>query len=236
MRGQLNTRLIPLVTVEVSGGLGQTATRYRCVFRVPGCSAPTFLPPFAQRPLRRFIATTEALTPVRLSPTYRSPCFTYSPFLTIPSPTTLCSPVVALYPLPCSQLDRSPISRPFAFSIDSGHRQNGSRLRHSLAGSPKPPGRNGFVILRTGRSPPVALHPASRRRSYSRLQAVAYTWRGLAPLCVSTPAGALGAGFKPARSWEIRPRAGFKPAPTAAVCCPLELHRHCAACWDPSLH
>ncbi len=27
-------------------------------------------------------------------------------------------------------------------------------------------GRNRFVILRTGRSPPVALHPASRRRSY----------------------------------------------------------------------
>ena len=32
-------------------------------------------------------------------------------------------------------------------------------------------GRNGFVILRTGLSPPVALHPASRRRSYIRLQA-----------------------------------------------------------------
>jgi hypothetical protein len=30
--------------------------------------------------------------------------------------------------------------------------------------------------------------------------------------------------------------AGFKPAPTAAVCYPLALHRHCAACWDPSLH
>ena len=91
-------------------------------------------------------------------------------------------------------------------SIDSGHRQNGSRLRHSLAGSPKPPGRNGFVILRTGRSPPAALHPASRRRSYSRLQAVAYTWRGLAPLCVSTPAGALGQAFEPAviegRFWQ----------------------------------
>ena len=33
------------------------------------------------------------------------------------------------------------------------------------------PGRNGFVILRTGRSPPVALHLASRRRSYFQLQA-----------------------------------------------------------------
>ena len=31
-------------------------------------------------------------------------------------------------------------------------------------------GRIEFVILRTGRSPPVALHPASRRRSYFQLQ------------------------------------------------------------------
>ena len=33
------------------------------------------------------------------------------------------------------------------------------------------PGRIEFVILRTDRSPPVAPHPASRRRSYIRLQA-----------------------------------------------------------------
>ena len=33
------------------------------------------------------------------------------------------------------------------------------------------PGRNRFVILRTVRSPPVASHPSSRRRSYFQLQA-----------------------------------------------------------------
>ena len=98
-------------------------------------------------------------------------------FLTIPSPTTWCSPVVALSRYP--QLDRSPCCFSAAHRLTSQH---GSRLRHSLAGSPESPGRIGFVILRTGRSPPVALHPASRRRSYSRLQAGAYTWRGLAPL------------------------------------------------------
>jgi hypothetical protein len=38
-------------------------------------------------------------------------------------------------------------------------------LRHSLAGSPYHAGRIEFVILRTGRSPPAALHLASRRRS-----------------------------------------------------------------------
>ena len=45
------------------------------------------------------------------------------------------------------------------------------RLRHCYAGSPISPGRIEFVNLRTGRSPPAALHPASRRRSCSRLQA-----------------------------------------------------------------
>ena len=56
-----------------------------------------------------------------------------------------------------------------------------SGLYHSLAGSPHPTGRIEFVILRTGRSPPAALHPVSRRRSCSRLQ-VTLTWRGLSPL------------------------------------------------------
>jgi len=46
-----------------------------------------------------------------------------------------------------------------------------SRLRHWLAGSPHAPGRIVFVILRTGRSPPAALHHASLRRSCIRLQA-----------------------------------------------------------------
>src|SRR5688572_9349457 len=45
------------------------------------------------------------------------------------------------------------------------------RVRHWLAGSPIAPGRIEFVILRTGRSPPAALHHASLRRSCIRLQA-----------------------------------------------------------------
>jgi hypothetical protein len=47
----------------------------------------------------------------------------------------------------------------------------GSRLRLWLAGSSLAPGRIEFVILRTGRSPPAALHHASLRRSCIRLQA-----------------------------------------------------------------
>jgi len=45
------------------------------------------------------------------------------------------------------------------------------RVRHWLAGSPTAPGRIEFVILRTGRSPPAALHHASLRCSCIRLQA-----------------------------------------------------------------
>ena len=50
-------------------------------------------------------------------------------------------------------------------------RSRGSRLHLSLAGSPTLTGRIEFVNLRMDRSPPVAPHPASRRRSYSWLQA-----------------------------------------------------------------
>jgi hypothetical protein len=45
------------------------------------------------------------------------------------------------------------------------------RLRHCYAGSPITPGRIEFVILRTGRSPPAALHHTSLCRSCSWLQA-----------------------------------------------------------------
>jgi hypothetical protein len=48
---------------------------------------------------------------------------------------------------------------------------HGSRLHLFPAGSPTLTGRIEFVILRMDRSPPAAPHPASRRRSCSRLQA-----------------------------------------------------------------
>jgi len=132
-----------------------------CLFLRPGGGASTFLHPFARRALPRVNAAMGALTPVRLSSPHRSPCFTCTAFLTIPSPTTPCAPAAAFTRYPSA---RRVSPRPRV-------RLARSRLRHSLAGSPDTPGRNGFVILRTGRSPPVASHPASRRRSYSRLQA-----------------------------------------------------------------
>ena len=65
---------------------------------------------------------------------------------------------------------------PTAFPMRSGShadfsaRQACSGLHLSPAGSPDMPSRSEFVILRTGPSPPIALHLASERRSYGRLQ------------------------------------------------------------------
>jgi len=58
-----------------------------------------------------------------------------------------------------------------------------------------------FVILRTDTSPPVAPHPASRRRSYLRLRSCGFLRHGLSPCWC----GALtGARFPPSREWRKR--------------------------------
>jgi hypothetical protein len=59
----------------------------------------------------------------------------------------------------------------FTLPLSSTASPCGSRLRLWLAGSSFAPGRIEFVILRTGHSPPAALHHASLRRSGIRLQA-----------------------------------------------------------------
>ena len=76
-------------------------------------------------------------------------------------------------PIPPSPTTPQALDADFA-RYPSSHRVShwrGSRLHLCLAGSPTLTGRIEFVILRMDRSPPVAPHPASRRRSYVRLQA-----------------------------------------------------------------
>ncbi len=70
---------------------------------------------------------------------YRSPCFTHSAVQTIPSPTTWRSPVTALarYVVSLSVIG---LPRVFQHSFRA-YFPLGSRLRHSLAGSPDTPGR-----------------------------------------------------------------------------------------------
>ena len=81
-------------------------------------------------------------------------------------------------------------------------------LRLYYAGSPILTGRIEFSFLphlgdslRTGRSPPIAPHPALQRRSYLRLQ-VTWTWRGLAPLRPSALSGARSGDFMSPRLSE----------------------------------
>jgi len=119
--------------------------------------ASTSLPPLAPSPLRDFIATMGALTPAGLSPTMGQVSLIHVSDLPIPpSPTT---PQALDVDFP-----RYPSSR----RVSCLRR---SRLHHFPAGSPTLTGRIEFVILRMDRSPPAAPHPASRRRSCSRLQA-----------------------------------------------------------------
>ena len=69
-----------------------------------------------------------------------------------------------------------------------------------------PCSRNGFVILRTGGSPSVALHPALRQRSYFRFRVGgAYPEGTCTPLTLRL-GGALGAGR--ARDVRVDTRVG----------------------------
>jgi len=125
----------------------------------------TSLPPLAPSPLRDFIATMEALTPVR--PALRSlhehrlfseqvSLIHASGLLIIPSPTTLGLPPSLSHPTPQRVGLLTCVSPGFA--IESQARQLSGRIA--------------FVILRTDRSPPAAPHPAlAGRCSCSWLQA-----------------------------------------------------------------
>jgi hypothetical protein len=88
----------------------------------------------------------------------RSPWFTRHDLPRIPSPTTQYA-LSLLYRCPSSTTDAH---------IQRSMGQASPCMRRLAA----PQGRIVFVILRTACSPPVALHPASQRRSYLRLQGV----------------------------------------------------------------
>jgi hypothetical protein len=82
-----------------------------------------------------------------------------------------------------------------------------SPLASRLVGVLRP---NRFRLLRTGLSPPVASHPASRRRSYLRLPGRrARAWRGLTPLYVCAR-GRTNPGQRPGIKPEDRSRGGLK--------------------------
>src|SRR5208283_4852503 len=143
-----------------------------------------FLPPFPRAVLlpprltaRGGIGIMKALTPAALALRRR-----VSPL------TPPCLPAV---PSPTTRTVRWPLSQ-----SPQRHRSfQASPLSSRLATASR---RIGFVLLRTGGSPPAAPHPASRRRSCLRLHSYDLLWRGLAPRRLNwTPlVGPRGVGFK----------------------------------------
>ena len=78
------------------------------------------------------------------------------------------------------------------------------------------PRRIEFVFLRTASSPPVALHPASQRRSYLRLRSLGLLRHGLSPCCVRAFTSALGGAPSPRQApcaTTYRPEGGPPTTP-----------------------
>jgi hypothetical protein len=141
----------------------------------------------------------------------RSPWLTWHERPCIPSPTTprtlssllRCPPSVTVSRnlvsdrrLPCHVGVLQTSGRPRAFTrVPVWASPSMSRLAETQ-------GRNVFAVLRTASSPPVSLHPASRRRSYLRLSGVGISRERtftsqIAPAPRRTHSGMLLAGIQP---------------------------------------
>ena len=155
----------------------------------------------------------EPLTPGRVTSRAGSPSLShraFPPFCPQPphgAPSSLlCSPQLC-------QRDGLPV--PFqipAFLMPLGVRQVWAS--HTPSRLAAPCSRNGFVILRTGGSPSVALHPALRQRSYFRFRVGgAYPEGTCTPLTLRL-GGALGAGR--ARDGDGRSAGYWSPAMVVA--------------------
>ena len=176
------------LAAKVPGGSARGHS-HRCHLRRPPSLSSTFL-----RSLRSM-----AVTPLPRYYRRSDSCPPNSWTRGIPRACSTCGQVSLIHALGLPAIPPPTISECLASSGHVTHRRveprphpttgsspNGnSGLRHWLAGSPHPTDRIEFVILRTGRSPPVASHHASRRdlalqrdRGYVRLQ-VTSTWRGL---------------------------------------------------------
>jgi hypothetical protein len=168
----------------LSGGISLVGTFTGCVHDLGRCIS-TSLHPFAPPELPGFFATMGALTPARrlfvsLSGTMNSA--RYRAGLPVSCHRTFRSfrlqpPTVA--PTYFWGFLRRAYRTTFPWPPFWGRASIG--LRHWLAGSPRQSAESSSLALRTNRSPPVALHPASRRRSYRQLRSARTPRQGLAP-------------------------------------------------------
>jgi hypothetical protein len=150
----------------VTGWASPTDTRPGLVCRF-GRHDSTSLHPFAPPALPGFVATMDALTPGRSVTPFpgepgsrlcRHPGLSASRARSSEPPVSnhLTAPIVAFSPNPSARW---------------APRWERVRVSSSPSRLTGQPGRIEFVILRATRSPPVAPHLASRRRSYVQLQA-----------------------------------------------------------------
>ena len=171
---------------ELSGASHPFGYCLRFDFCRHGHRVSTFLHPFAPPALPGFFATMGALTPGR--PALRFPkahehrlcrrpgipasCHRIFRSFRLQPPTVVPT---RLWGFLCRAYRTTSLWPP----LIRGHASVGLRL--FLAGSPRRSAESSLLALRTDRSPPVALHPASRRRSYFRLQNARASWQGLSP-------------------------------------------------------
>ena len=164
-------RLEPRHVCEARSGAVSPHARYgqssRCRFRRLELHVSTSLHPFAPPALPGFHATMGALTPARRL------------FVSLSGAVNSAWTRAGLSASCVGPSDRSASNHPAGPVIAFAHYPSASRasgslrsgLRLTLAGSPHDKAESSSLALRTGRSPPVAPHPASRRRSYVQLQA-----------------------------------------------------------------
>ena len=150
----------------------------RIVSPVTHRNSSTFLHPFARSALPDFIARMGALTPagrvLRLSE-HERPTTSQQVSLLVSFDLPTIPPSTTLLPFPSRRFvtlhQRERLPR-----LSPGQTNGRRECRRAVWGSPvarRLPdrlGRSRFALLRTGRSPPVASHPSSRRRSYFQLQ------------------------------------------------------------------
>ena len=157
---------------------------HRFVVRCHELHVSTFLHPFAPPELPGFFATMGALTPGRAA--LRLGCLVTGFELRPGIPAfchrifrSFCLQPPSVAPTPFWGFLRRAYRTTGLWSPLRGHASLG--LRRCPAGSPRRPAESSSLALRTDRSPPVALHPASRRRSYHRLRDTRIPRQGLSP-------------------------------------------------------
>jgi hypothetical protein len=173
---------------DLSGASSPFGHCFQFVFLRVGHRVSTSLRPFAPPALPGFFATMDALTPGR--PALRIlirdsehrldcrpglPAFCHRAFRSFRLQPPLVAPGHVFWGFLRRAYRTTSPWPPFL----RGRASFG--LRHCFAGSPRQSAESSSLALRTDRSPPVALHPASRRRSYHRLRDTRIPRRGLSP-------------------------------------------------------